>query len=618
MRKNTMLKKIIILILFTQLAVISLLVYQTNFFNLFEREIMKTVRWRGSAAANISFDKYCEAHGEWEAMGQRAFAKRAGVFYFIDADFLRILMVRRNEVINFFLFTVDVRILKDNEQVAFMENVATNVRDIIASNGYKASFLDAQLNLTAVGVKINASSSDEIKRFTFQVSVFDQIDNSRTKRHLTAMLKNLESDFSAKKSSLLCLRCYLVNRPNEPFDFVSLKWWVEINKKANYDKVELCDHGMSQDFRFERFFNKHRDFLILNRLDCLPNLEAKSELSERKYITASMLKANGQFSSDSWDIFHHIFQNECYMQHMDAYRFVAILDMDEVVIPKMTRPVFTHNDHVAHFASLATNRTDFSVAKAVNLQCDRYDQPTVINKSTSGGSIMDFYLRDIINASNSSISVPQPLHFTHGYPIGDYLAIQLFDGLEKAVKKIKHSNRVNISIKVIDNKRPTGRFSFKFTIQSDHELNYALGILKAYRTIIQPFLRTNKALLKKCAALDFSRFFVLNGDMNNFQNGKTLADTRITFDLSIHYTESIYERDRATNRPVIKFNKRGERLLVFPSNIAHMSHFRTFQKFSYKSVSIESLFLDLNYMNCYFMPLLREFSAQSNQTLSFQ
>jgi hypothetical protein len=587
-----------------KLATLSILKSQENF-----------VDWRQVAAtANMSFDEYCEEHGEWEAMERRAFVKRAGVFYFVDADFLRIIMVRQRHNHKNYSFTVDVRILKDNSQVAFIQNVTTKMSDIIGNQGYQGTFLDAQLNLTATGVKIDTSTPEKVKQFTVQVNVYDHVSRSRTKQHLTAKIKNLESDFFAKKSSLLCLRCYLIDRPNEPFDYASLKWWIEINKRAGYDHVELCDHGMSKDARFQQFFNKHRNFLILNRLDCLPNMEMRNELNEPKYITAPMLKYGDEFSSGSWDIFHHIFQNECYMQHIDVYRFVSILDVDEIILPKVTRPVFTHNDYIAHFASLSANRTYPAVKEAVtsDITCNRYDNQPVTKKWGGGGSVMDAYLLELINTSGSNISVPKALHFNNGYPIDDMLVMQLFDGLEKTVSEKKHSNKVNMSIQVTDRNRPTGPFSFEFTIQSDKALSYALGMLKVYRAVIQPYLRKNKDFIERCASIDFARIFVLNGPINNFQNGKTMSDTRITLDVSIHYPENHFERDRASNRPVVKYNKPWNRLLGFNTNLAHFSHFRKFQKFPYKHAPIESLYVDLNYMNCYFMPLLQELKKEGS------
>jgi hypothetical protein len=169
----------------------------------------------------------------------------------------------------------------------------------------------------------------------------------------------------------------------------------------------------------------------------------------------------------------------------------------------------------------------------------------------------------------------------------------------------------NMSINVTDYKRSKQKpLSLEFTIRSNDELSYAVGLLTAYRQVIQPFMKKHAAVIAKCA-LDFDRLFVLNGYINSFAIGKTVADTRLTFDVSLHFTEHHFEVSASSNLTEVRFDKPSARIHYFPIDSAHLSHFRKYQYFSYKLVPFTSLYLDLNYLNCYFMPLLTKFASEA-------
>jgi hypothetical protein len=46
-------------------------------------------------------------------------------------------------------------------------------------------------------------------------------------------------------------------------------------------------------------------------------------------------------------------------------------------------------------------------------------------------------------------------------------------------------------------------------------------------------------------------------------------------------------------------------------NYAHLSHFRKHQYFKYEFASISALVLDLNYLNCFFLPTLSKIAKTS-------
>jgi hypothetical protein len=228
---------------------------------------------------------------------------------------------------------------------------------------------------------------------------------------LPVKIKNLAStpvEFDKKKGSLLCAKCYFLN---ETSDYLSLKWWVEVNKVAAYDNVLLCDHGIEKGGpSFSRLFAKHRDFLIIKKLECIPNLQSNPNFIKHKYISdaRSMMKfgRTDEFDVTKLDVVNQIMLNECYLDHVDKYKFIAVMDIDEVIFPKFTTKVFGLADHVAYFSSiginttLTKNNTD-TLKKAItsDITCNRY----------GGKNTFEAYMTELINATVAEVS-PNKVH----------------------------------------------------------------------------------------------------------------------------------------------------------------------------------------------------------------
>jgi hypothetical protein len=57
-----------------------------------------------------------------------------------------------------------------------------------------------------------------------------------------------------------------------------------------------------------------------------------------------------------------------------------------------------------------------------------------------------------------------------------------------------------------------------------------------------------------------------------------------------------------------------EKYSYVSDNYAQLSHFRKQLNFPYKTASISTLILDLNYFNCFFLPALNKLSKNYNLT----
>jgi hypothetical protein len=287
--------------------------------------------------------------------------------------------------------------------------------------------------------------------------------------------------------------------------------------------------------------------------------------------------------------------------------------MDQAVIPITTDNLISQSNQIAYVSSLATDKNiaikNESLQKAImdKITCNRY--------GPSKNGRLESYLSDIVYAAGY-VNKPIAMHFENAYPISDHVVEQLFNGIESLlsnkstfINEMNSGAKINFSIKVTDHMQNSPH-SFEFTLLSSIDMKYALAMLSVYRTVVQPFFKKHADLISRCAH-DYDRVFVLNSEMFVYQNGKTIADTRCTFNHGMHYTEDYYLINEDTHLPEVKddVNYR-HRLLRLPRNTAHMNHFRRNNSFTYKHFPIQTLYLDLNYFNCYFVPLLDKFSKE--------
>jgi hypothetical protein len=202
-------------------------------------------------------------------------------------------------------------------------------------------------------------------------------------------------------------------------------------------------------------------------------------------------------------------------------------------------------------------------------------------------------------------------YFRQGYFLTNEMIEQLFDSFDKLFNPNSTNSSVelfNFSLSVIDNtrfdasKNSTIPYEFAFTIKSKAEFEYARMLRNAYKHTVEPYFVKNKVLINKLAH-NFDRVFILTGGITNDRNGKTIHNTNSTFDLSIHTADSAIN----PNRTFVDY-KSGSKYHTVPHNYGHLSHFRSFFNFKYKLIPISSLFLDLNYFKCYFLPIIEQFS----------
>ena len=145
-----------------------------------------------------------------------------------------------------------------------------------------------------------------------------------------------------------------------------------------------------------------------------------------------------------------------------------------------------------------------------------------------------------------------------------------------------------------------------FLISNTQDLKYARSMLNIYRDVIKPFLDTNKLVFQQNVD-NFDRLYSFGFPLDP-NPGKSIHETRSTFSFSHHFPglgvkldgekASLYHIAPPATRVPIRLGRMAHfRSRVFRENLLVFSHF-------YQRRPIRELQLDLNYLNCYFLPIL--------------
>jgi hypothetical protein len=107
-------------------------------------------------------------------------------------------------------------------------------------------------------------------------------------------------------------------------------------------------------------------------------------------------------------------------------------------------------------------------------------------------------------------------------------------------------------------------------------------------------------------------FFVFKGAVNDVKSGKTIHDTRHTFEVSHHYGENFIDLSK-NDKPEIKLINTNvshfDEADLLEYDIAHTAHFGKELSKSYlhfKRMPFSSLHFDVNYFNCFFLPVFNK------------
>jgi hypothetical protein len=569
---------------------------------------------------NMSFDEYCDKHGEWIAIKNNVYVKKTAAFLYIDANLVRIHILRRGSLQHEFSF--QVKILK---RTGLMDSTTglnkyrieanfflnqTAVLHAVSSSKYFYNVLSAQLNLSEYVSRTDLTSRSRMLKV--MVLVWDKTRHESADAFVNLKLKQLRSthNYNQRKGSLVCSKCFYLSKSD---DFVTLKWWLELNKRTGHDNVYLCDHAIEKHPDFDLLFKEYAGFIRLDRLKCLPNLQSLEKYVKYKYLKSyRMLEwaETGQYDVTKYEVIMQLIQNECYSNYFDKYKYIAAYDNDEIIISNVAKNFFSLDDIRAYiskidasFESVAKNEFKIDSRPVLSsVKCNRYEQ--VDNATT-----FEQYFGEV-GTKFANFQPPRAYFFNQGYFLDLNFTEQIFDKFEASLANFSIGEPYELMFEVRDENRPgKAPHAFYFATKGKEEFHYAVNLLKIWRSVLKPFLKENRNVIAQFTRY-FDRLFAIVDELNNFALGKTLHDTRVTIDLSIHFMES-YMLAPVNDTPKIVLDRTYSNYHYLGYQYAHLSHFRKHQYFQFKTVPMHALILDLNYLNCFFLPTLAKISRST-------
>jgi hypothetical protein len=514
----------------------------------------------------------------WEEMNSKIFFKRTSAFYIIERSFLRIYFIQKKEIEHELDFRIEIKL--NEEEIHHIYLKKASIKHYSGFDSYSWNSLSYKIDLLKL---LKKDSYNDILNKNYKFHLYIVNSNNTLEETLYPIDVNLKYIRSRpgqqKEGSIVCSKCFWLKQE----DYKDLFWWIELHRQAGYKKVIFCNNSIPNTKEFNDLFERNKDFVELSQLNFIPNFINNPQNSTLHNYLNFYDQLSPNFAIDS-DIFNIMITNECFLNNTDKYLHVAVVDPDEIIIPIENRQVLTLKDNLVLISQL-------------NLVSNSNIPTKLTNLETSCSNDLNAKLEEYLNTINNKSST---FYFHMGFYLVDNQVRQIFEGIEAYYQESKNlSQPHNITIiDLIPQSKSHNSYNFTFTIKNQDEINYALNLCKIYRNLIQVFEKSHERYLSKYSNR-FHRFFYIGGLLSSFASGKSFHNTDVTFDLSVHYPDPDKNYPDQAQLYWVGYNQ---------GHISHFRHNNEFHKSSQTAISITELILDLNYLNCFYKPIVKKYS----------
>jgi hypothetical protein len=505
--------------------------------------------------STLKLEKICNFQDYWTKLSKYFYFKSSSAYYIQNSNLIRLFYVAASNSPNITL-TAQIEIL-DKESNS-TQSIKTNIRKKIQLYNfmpYKNGLLDIEFRPKNIDLKR--------KDLILNIHVIESDTNVKI-----PVTKKLSSQ---KKNNLpiICAKCFF--NMNLSSNYRDLAWWIYLNKKIGYEKIFFCNNSIEHN-NLNLLFDKNRNFLDIQRLQCIPNFIDQS--LPDFFDSFDSFRSRGVFNYYITDIFNTILINECYLKYSDNFKYITVIDNDETIIPRLIQTTFKSDDNFNFVNSISHTKRSYRQLETYvdTLKCD-------YNKTNNFVSYLEELER--MNELKSS----KEYYFQQGYYLSNDRMNQVLNIIETFLNS---TNQSSLLIRVNDSKN-TDIDGWRFEISGREEMVYARNLCKLNRLYVQPFINKNRELLKNVSE-NFSRYFVLLTIKDNeFKFGKTVYNTF----------------DDMEQRKICVHSECTRRDKIISTQYGHNSHFRKVFEFA-KNIqfSIRQLLFDFNYFNCYIKPVL--------------
>ncbi|CAF0932062.1 unnamed protein product [Brachionus calyciflorus] len=496
---------------------------------------------------------------QWISIDRDYFFKRTSTFYFNDANLLTFTYFTHSNSRLKLIFYFKIELKNEKIIVKKISNLTLSVSKI---QNYGISYIYYRFdNETYLQLK------DNIKQF--QIKIKDIQTNKTTKEFIQVRVKNMNLFSKDKKGVFLCSKCMYNTKVD---DLNSVKWWIQMKKQAGYTKIGFCNNSIENNHQYTELFEEYKNFVELDQFNCLPNLY---DLKNPKKYFLSYSEFAQLDNSLAYSIFDSVFifyMNECYWSNIDKYRYVSIMDKDEIVFPRKLS--LKKNSDIIKYVSNSNEISSKNLFE--DLKCEHEE-----NKMEN---YLDKLGIDINKNANSSF------YFRNGIKFPNELFQLFFDSTEMYLNSSERKRNIGHKIEVINPNDKSQKFLL--TISNEFEFNYTLKLLDMNKNIIKPFYESIK---QKINIKKFNSFYTITGSSVHWVFGKTIHNTNRSISTEIHFNTRQID---ATNMNIIS----GKDVAYVNDDLGHLSHFK--KSLRIKEIPFFQLIPDLNYINCYFRPNL--------------
>jgi hypothetical protein len=490
----------------------------------------------------------------WEEINSYSFLKRSAAFYFIDKNQIRLFMVRHtNRSLNQTLYLKNLTILFKNSS-SLNINFSNKIFKI---DNYDSNKL---FQFVLLSLNLNILNGDDLK----VMSLFIRDDLNQTNQSpIDVKIKYFHRTTNKKLDSAICSKCYRYF-PNNT-DHTRFEWWIEMNRLFGYNHIYICNNSIPNSEAYRRVFSKYEGFIHIYQMNQIPNFIDPAV--DRIYMNNMLdLKDDGNYSKPFASVFDMVGMNECYLNNVDKYKYITVIDNDEAIIPRSNKILSKQSDLYNFIISL---KMDSCNTKA---DLDRL----LANMSSSCSTNRN---ENDIMKYRSKFQSNKTISFMMAYYLRDKTVNKILNELDiyfnNTLQTISsNSKEFKVNINDYD-------FSFKyeFLFQNENDIKYAKNLIKLNRILLK--MNVNR---KQKNDDEFDRFFYLSGYVTSRSYGKSIHDTQITEYFSHHYPLNVYRRK-------------------FSYEYGHLAHFRESYTYAFiqnVQIPISNLQFDLNYFYCYY------------------
>jgi hypothetical protein len=501
-------------------------------------------------------------NSEWEQLNKYVYFRRSAAFYFKDKQLLRIFFISKSNLRHKYDFIVTLKPDQTETITVVLPNAQVKLHD--RWDIYEVNSLNYNFSV---------SQYFEMNENEFKMDLFVKQNNPliQTSHPIEVKIKSFHG--KNKEDAAICSKCYYYNDDTSKI----FEWWFELNIQIGFNKISICNNTIPNTENFERILKKYESNVHVYQMNFLPNYIYNSSAlndNSHQYLTDFHdLKINGKrFFLFYTNIFDILMFNECYLDNVDKYDYVMVIDNDETVIPRSMD--FSNAQKSFEFIA----NLDFTVLKPNEI--NSHLKKSCPSKLTA-------------NFAEMYGKRKKTWHFLMGFYIKNHEIKHICSTIQDYFKKNGETNTRNL-INIIDKQKTSSThfaYNYSFLIQGSAEINYAKNLCK-----LSQFFTEN--LWPKVAELNiaerFNRLFFMSGQTTEFFLGKTAHFTESTLQMTHHYAVE-------SNMDMISFDS------------GHLSHFRDIYELKKVICSIRELKLDLNYFNCYFPNVIK---ALANFSLS--